>query len=306
MFKVSFLAYYFTVLAFIEIRLQAQEFNCTVSINKERVTNQNNPVFDQIKQGIFNLFNTTVWTKEEFKEEEKIKCNITLLFTNGTDANNNNFEAEVQIESYRPVYGTNYQSSTFLFQDMNWRFSYLSGQPLNYSKNFTNDNLVFLVSFYAYLILGYDFDSFSPLGGTSYFQEALTIVNNAQQFFNNDNFGWTSRQARNRYWFAQHLTGGSYEIFRKNCYDYHLQGLDKFESNPNQARTNMITILKTAKELRNITPISITLDTFINTKSQELYSAFSKADLDVKKELVTLIEEVFPSKAPVFRKILKE
>lgn len=306
MFKDRISILYFTLLSFTTVNLSGQEFNCTVSINTQRVNNQNNPVFDQIKQGIFNLFNTTTWTKEDFKEEERIKCNITLIFSAGTDANSNSFEAEAQIEAYRPIYGTNYESSTFLFQDKDWRFTYVSGQPLNYSKSFTNDNLVFLVSFYAYLILGYDFDSFSELGGTPYFQEALTIVNNAQQFFNNDNFGWNSRRARNRYWFTQHLTGGNYELFRKSLYSYHLQGLDKFETNPNQARPNMLVIIKAAKDLRNITPISITLDTFINTKSQELYAAFSKADLEKKKELIELIETAFPVKAPFFRKILKD
>ena len=277
-----------------------------MSINTQRVNNQNNPVFNQIRQGIFNLFNTTIWTEDEFKEKERIACSITLIFSAGTDANANSFEAEAQIEAHRPIYGTNYQSSTFLFQDKDWRFVYVSGQPLNYSKNFTDDNLVFLVSFYAYLILGYDFDSFSELGGTQYFQEALTIVNNAQQFFNDDNFGWNSRRTRNRYWFTQHLTGGNYEPLRKSLYKYHLQGLDKFETNPSQARANMLLIIKTVRDLRNITPISITLDTFINTKSQELYAAFSKANLEQKKALIASIEVAFPVNASRFRKILKD
>lgn len=306
MSKRRLLSFYFGLLSLFSFQLSAQEFNCTVNINTQRIDNQNNPVFDQIKQGIFNLFSTTVWTQEEFKEEERINCTITLIFSAGTDPNSNAFEAEAQIEAYRPIYGTNYQSSTFLFQDKNWRFNYISGQPLNYSKSFTNDNLVFLVSFYAYLILGYDFDSFSELGGTPYFQEAVTIVNNAQQFFNDDNFAWNSRRARNRYWFSQHLTSGNYEPFRQNLYNYHLQGLDKFETNPTEARANMLKIIKSAEELRTITPISITLDTFINTKSQELYAAFSKATPEEKKQLIELIENTFPVKSPFFRKILKE
>ncbi len=296
---------YIYIFIFFGFSLQAQEFNCTVEINTQRLTNQKNPVFEGIKQGIFNLFNSTNWTKESYEKEERINCRINIIFLATTDANANQFEAEVQIQASRPVYGTNYETTTFLYQDNLWRFSYLSGQPLNYSKNFTDNNLVFLVSFYAYLILGYDFDTFSDLGGTKYFQEALTIANNAQQYFGSNGFGWNGNDIRNRYWFTQHLTTGAYEPFRKAAYAYHRHGLDIFEIEPEKALKEMFKIVESIQKIQTITPISVTLDTFINTKKQELYSAFSKAEIKDQQKLIELIQTIFPTQTNFFRKLLK-
>jgi len=156
----------------------AQELNCNVIINAEQVQTQERQIFDQMQAAITNFMNTTQWTEDEFAEEEKIECN--LLLTLGEESTITNFSAVAQVQSTRPVYGTDYNSPILNFSDNKWVFTYNPSDPLYFQENTFTTQLTSLLAYYAYIIIGLDYDSFSPKGGAPYYERALNILNNSQ------------------------------------------------------------------------------------------------------------------------------
>jgi hypothetical protein len=280
----------------------AQELQATVTINvgpKVETTDRN--VFKDMKTAFQQFLNSRKWTSDTYQQHEKINCSI-LININDMPAIGA-FNASVQIQSARPVYNSNYTSLLLNFADRDWQFEYIESQPLEYNDNTYTNNLTSMLAFYAYLVIGLDYDSFSELGGTPYFQKALTVVNNAQS---SNRPGWQSLGSnRNRYWIIENLLNPQMVEVRKMLYSYHRLGLDTFEKTPDQSRSIILTGLKNMRKAKDINPNAILIISFFDAKSKELANIFSTGLLPVRREAYDLITMMDPSNQATYAKMIK-
>jgi hypothetical protein len=189
------------------------------------------------------------------------------------------------------------------FADRDWEFEYIESQPLEYNDNTYTNNLTSMLAFYAYTIIGMDYDSFSELGGTPYFQKALIVVNNAQS---SNRPGWQAiGSTRNRYWLVENLINPQLADVRKSVYSYHRLGLDTFEKTPDKSREIIVKGLRDLKKARDINPNSILVISFLDAKSKELANIFSDGAMPVRKEAYDLIVSIDPSNRSSYDKIIK-
>jgi hypothetical protein len=270
---------------------QAQELNCTVAINSTQVQTTDRNVFKDMKTGLEQFMNTRKWTPDNFKNYEKINCSMLITITRMPAIGS--FSASVQVRSARPIYNTNYTSQLFNFADRDWEFEYIESQPLEYNDNTYTTNLTSMLAFYAYVIIGMDYDSFSELGGTPYFQKALAVVNNAQS---SNRPGWQSLGSnRNRYWLQENLNNSQMVDLRKAVYSYHRLAMDTFDKNPDQGREIILKGLKDIKKVRDINPSSILVISFFDAKGKEITNLFSDGNLQIRKQAYDIIVAIDPS-----------
>ena len=179
----------FIILSFVFFgsQLFAQEINCAVTINAEKVTQTDPKIFKTLETAIFEFMNTRKWTDDVFLPEERIECQILISITE--ELSSDRFRAQTSIVSRRPVFGSDYNSTLFNFQDKDFEFIYSEYQPLEFNENQYTNNLTAMLAYYAYIIIGLDYDSFALKGGDKYFLKAQTIVNQAS---NSDFKGWKS------------------------------------------------------------------------------------------------------------------
>ena len=179
----------------------SQELNCRVSVNSRQIKSTERRIFKDMETAFGQFMNNKKWTNDQFELTERINCN--LIITLESQHTIGNYTATVQILSARPIYGSAYESVLLNFADRDWAFEYTESQPLQYNDNTFISNITSLLAYYAYLIIGFDYDSFEKLGGDSYFNKAWQVVNSAQQ---SGYTGWDQfNSIRNRYWFAENL-----------------------------------------------------------------------------------------------------
>src|SRR5687767_13022190 len=252
--KKSMLKYAIIILLFVfHYPSLAQELSCNVTINATQINTSDRGIFRDMEVAIEQFLNSRKWTNDAYKAHEKINCNMLITITKMPAIGS--FSATVQIQAARPVYNTNYSSMVFNFADRDWEFEYIESLPLEYNDNTYTTNLTSMLAFYAYTIIGFDYDTFSELGGTTYFQRALNVVNNAQQ---SNAPGWQSLGSnRNRYWLAENLTNSQMIDLRKALYAYHRLGLDTFDKDADASRAVILKGLKEIKKVRDINPNAI-------------------------------------------------
>jgi len=213
------------------------------------------------------------------------------------------FSAAVQVQSARPIYNSSYTSLMLNFADRDWEFEYIESQPLEYNDNTYTNNLTSMLAYYAYMIIGMDYDSFNELGGTPYFQKALTVVNNAQS---SNRPGWQALgNNRNRYWLVENLINSQMTDVRRSIYSYHRLGLDTFDKTPDKSREVILKGLKDVKRARDINPNAILVISFFDAKSKELANIFSDGALPVRREAYDLITSMDPSNRASYDKIIQ-
>lgn len=280
----------------------AQEILATVTINvgpKVETTDRN--VFRDMKTAFQQFINSRKWTSDAYQQHEKINCSILININDMPSIGV--FSASVQIQSARPVYNSNYTSLLLNFADRDWEFEYIESQPLEFNDNTYTNNLTSMLAFYAYLVIGLDYDSFSELGGTPYFQKALTVVNNAQS---SNRPGWQSLGSnRNRYWIIENLLNSQLVDVRKMLYSYHRLGLDTYEKTPDQSRQVILAGLKNIRKAKDINPNSILIISFFDAKSKELANIFSDGQLPIRREAYDLITALDPSNQATYAKMIK-
>lgn len=282
--------------------VQSQELNCLITINVgPKIQTTDRSVFTDMKNTFQQFLNTRKWTNDAYLQHEKINCSI-LININEMPAIGI-FSASVQVQAARPVYNTNYTSLTFNFADRDWEFDYLESQPLEFNDNTFTNNITSMLAYYAYIIIGLDYDSFSEMGGTPYFQRALQVVNNAQS---SNRPGWQSVGSnRNRYWLVENLINSQFSEIRKASYNYHRLGLDIYDKNPDQSREIILKGLKEVKKARDINPNAILVVSFFDTKAKELANVFSEGQLPIRKEAYDLITTMDPTNRASYEKIIK-
>ena len=295
---------FFTGIMLISCALSAQELNCRVEVNAERIQSTERSIFQDMETSFAEFLNTTKWTDDEFTQEEKINCNLIItLLPEESDPQAGRYAASVQVLSSRPVYNTNYQTVLFNFADRDWSFEYVASQPLQFNENAFLSNITSLLAYYAYIIIGFDYDSFSELGGDPYFQTAWQIVTNAQQ---SGYPGWEQfNSVRNRYWLAENLLNSQMEPIRKAYYDYHLKGLDIFYEKPEEARKSVLDGLKKVLNANQARPRSILTITFIDAKADEINKIFSEGDLSVRRNAYNILINIDPTKREKFQSMIK-
>jgi hypothetical protein len=281
----------------------SQELNCQVTIItniKTEVTSAEKELFDQIKEVATNLLNNTKWTDEKFKVEERINCQIQLQINS---INAGEFSGSIQVQSSRPVFNGSYNTTLFNFQDDNLDFTYTKNATILYGKNQFRDNLSSVLAFYAYYIIGLDFDSFSLQGGTKYFQEAQQIVTNAQQA---PGKGWKSNETgkKNRYWLVENQLQQLFEPLRECTYEYHRLGMDHLYENQDQSRKAIYKALDKLSKIATARPNSINIINFAYCKLNELKNLYSLAKPEEKNEIVTVLKKIDPTNATKYEQIL--
>ncbi len=290
------------VLVLLSFHSVAQELNSIVTINvgpKIQTTDRN--VFRDMKNALQQFLNTRKWTNDAFQTHEKINC--SLLININEMPSIGIFSASVQVQSARPIYNSSYTSLLLNFADRDWEFEYIESQPLEYNDNNYINNLTSMLAFYAYLVIGMDYDSFNELGGTPYFQKALTVVNNAQS---SNRPGWQALGSnRNRYWLVENLINPQMVDVRRSVYSYHRLGLDTFEKTPDKSREIILKGLKDVKKARDINPNAILVVSFFDAKSKELANIFSDGSLPVRREAYDIIVSMDPSNRSSYDKIIK-
>jgi len=283
--------------------IDAQELNCNVQVSAQKVQGSNRQVFENMQRDIFEFMNNTVWTNNVFSYTERIDCNILININD--QISSDEFSGTITVQLRRPVYNTTYNSTMLNFVDNNFRFRYVEFQPLEFDPTTHRSSLVSVLAYYSYLILGFDYDTFSPLGGTEHFQMAEKIVTNAQ---NAPETGWKpydGSRNRNRYWLVKNLLNKEYEGVRRFNYDYYVNGLDRMESRISEARSSMVESLRLLQDVfrKKPDPFMYLLQIVIEAKSAELVSIFSESFPEEKSRVVQILTEIDPSNKANYQKI---
>jgi hypothetical protein len=285
----------------LSVTLQAQELNCIVTINATQIATSDRGIFKDMKTSFEQFMNGRKWTNDTYKNYEKINCNLLITITKMPAIGS--FSATVQVQSARPVYNSNYSTLVLNFADRDWEFEYIESLPLEFNDNTYTANLTSMLAFYAYIIIGMDYDSFSEMGGSPYFQRALMVVNNAQQA---NRPGWQPLGSnRNRYWLMENINNSQYQDVRKATYSYHRLGLDMFDKDPEQSRTVILGCLKDIQKVREINPNAILLIAFMDAKSKELANIFSEGNIQVRRQAFDVITTIDPTNSSLYQKIIQ-
>lgn len=268
--------------------VEAQEFDCQVTVNDDQLEgNSFDYVAGSLTTDLEAYINEYRWTELEVLEQERIQCQISIILLAGDQ--DFNFSAETIIQSRRPIYNTLTETGVLILSDGAWSFNYPEG------KSLIHDELEFeamtgFIDYYMNLILGYDFDSYSELGGTEYFQKAQNVVDLAQ---NESTIGWTrnSNNGRNRFVLISDLLNNNYETIRKANYEYHRLVLDTFTDNPRQSRGRLVEILTDIQDAKRRATNNFLFDLFFDAKSKEIASILADAEPELQIEAYQILRE---------------
>jgi len=300
----NFPKYYLLVfLVLITGTIKSQELNCNIQVSAQRIQGSNRQVFETMQRDIYDFMNGTVWTNYVYSYAERLDCSILINLNEQLSADE--FRGTLQVQLSRPVYNTTYNSILLNFMDNNFQFRYVEFSPLEFDPGAHRSNLVSVLAYYVYIILGIDADSFTPLGGTEFFQMAEKIVVNAQ---NAPEPGWKpydGSRNRNRYWLVKNILDKEYEGIRQFIYEYDINGLDKMESKLAEARTNIAESLQLIQDVfrRKPDPFMYFLQLIIEAKADELINIFSPAFPEEKSRVVLILTEIDPANKAKYEKI---
>jgi hypothetical protein len=255
-----------------------------------------------MESDIFEFMNNRKWTNDKFSIEERIECSIVLNITEAR-ASSNTYRAELQVISTRPVYGTDYHSPILNVRDVNLTFDYFQNTQYNFNPDQFRNNLVSTLAFYAYMIIGFDYDTFSEKGGTPYYQQAQRIVQSAQV----SNFeGWKAFEGdKNRYWLVEDILHRTFEPMRETLYTYHREGLDLMSEKMRPARQTMMNSLKNFEQVHRVKPLAYNTQQFFLAKSDEIVNLFTEADPPERNQVYEVVSKVDPGNLAKYDKMQK-
>ncbi|MGM0579154.1 MAG: DUF4835 family protein [Bacteroidota bacterium] len=296
-FLLTFFVWLFSLTSII-----AQDLFFQIKVDASAANTSETRVFRDMENAFKQFVNETKWMEEDVELFERIKgimaINITEIPRTGR------YEAQMQVQSVRPIYNSNFESIMINIADRNLNFDYTESQPLNYKQNSFNDNLVSILAFYANFLLGMDFDSFSELGGQQYYDEALNIARSAnQQGFGS---GWAQfGNLESRYALVQSALNSQLEPVRKSLYLYYRKGLDVMEKDPEKAREAILEALENIQKSNKLNPNSPFVTLLIQTKSEEIIQIFSEGDLSIRRKAYEVMKEISPSNSDQYEVMIK-
>jgi hypothetical protein len=287
----NFLLIFFLSIGFYSF---SQELNCEVVVNAQQTGNENLPVFKTLEKQLKEFINNTKWTNKTFTPQERINCSMVI---NVSAYNNDSFIASLQVQSSRPVFNSTYVTPVYNYNDGDFSFRYVEYQDLIFNKNQFVSNLVSVIAYHVYMILGIDADTFAQKGGEEYYKQAEIILNYSQQ----ENFkGWNLADGRQtRYILISNILSPTYKEFRDVLYSYHFEGLDLMNENPKLAKEKIASSFDQLKVMNNRRPNSFLLRTFFDAKSDEIEQVFSggpSVNIAETKEILTKIAPMHSSK----------
>jgi hypothetical protein len=287
-----------TILLF-PVATMAQEFRCNISISHERIQAANRNLFLTMQADLYEFMNNRRWTEHTYNQNERIECNIFIRLEEQVSVDE--FKGSIQIQAKRPVYNSSYETTILNIKDNDFHCKYVEFQPIEFNETNNTDNLTNIIAYYAYVILGFDYDTFSREGGTPYFEKAQAIVNNSQ---NAREKGWKAFESeRNRYWLMENLMNRSYSSMRETYYTYHRLGLDMMSERTEEGRAAIAESLKGVQTVFRRRPSTYILQVFFDAKADELVNIFSKSYPDERNRIMAILNEVDPSNGSKYKKI---
>ncbi|QCX00258.1 DUF4835 family protein [Aggregatimonas sangjinii] len=272
--------------------LTAQELRCTVTVNSDQLSQGDLPIFKTLESALNDLVNKTKWTNRKVKDNERISAQMFITITN---YQSNRFEGNIQIQSSRPVYNTSYETPVFNYKDGDFNFSYTEFQPLVFNENAFESNLLSVVAYYVYVVLGLDADTFSLEGGNDHFRKAQNIVTQAQ---GNNASGWDSSENRGRFQLIDNMLSNTYREYRVAMYNYHRKGMDVLADNNSTGKQVIAGTMKLFETMIKRRPNAFLIQTFFEAKSDEIQSIFSdgpKMDIVKLKETLNRVAPFYSS-----------
>ncbi|MBS1754026.1 MAG: DUF4835 family protein [Ferruginibacter sp.] len=287
----------------------AQELKANITVVSSQVANNvNQNVFRTLQSALNTFINTRKWTNDNFKPNERIECNFLLNLSSTSELNV--YNASITVQAARPVFNTSYLSPIINYKDDNVTFKYVEFQQLDFNENRVTgsdalvSNLTAIMAYYAYMILGFDYDSFSPRGGDPYFQKAQNIVNNAPDGRNIS--GWKAFDGiRNRYWLVENMLNSRYTIMHDVYYNYYRHGMDKLYDDENAARAEIMNVLNLLNNFNTENPNKMINQFFFQGKSTELIKIFAKAPPQDKLRASELLQKLDITNASRYKDELK-
>ena len=248
----------------------SQELNCTVNVIAEQTGNENNAVFKTLGNQLTEFVNNTKWTRKSFGQQERINCSMVI---NVKSYNNDLFSASLQVSSSRPIFNSTYSSPVYNYNDKDFNFQYLEFQNLVFNKNQFESNLISVLSFHVYMILGMDADSFELNGGDEYFKQAQTIAGYSQQLSGQ---GWKLEDGlQSRFSLINNIMSPSFKDLRTAMYKYHIDGLDIMSESAKEGKSKIIAVLEDLQKVHNVRPNSFLMRVFFDAKADEIMDILS-------------------------------
>lgn len=250
--------------------VQAQQLNCSVQINSSKVTNANQQIFKNLKTSVTDFVNKTDWTGDEYKQNEKIECSMVITI-NTYDSNQ--FTATIQVQSTRPIYNSTYASPVFNYNDNDFSFRYIEFEQMQFNPSNFDSNLVSVLAYYSYMIIGFDADTYSLLGGNKSFETAQQIVTVAQQ---SGTKGWSQSDGnQNRFFLVNDVMSGTYDAYRQALYQYHREGLDNMSTDVKGSKDKVISSINGLLAIYKVRPNAFLTRVFFDAKADEIVSILS-------------------------------
>ncbi len=285
-------AFLFTIVGF------SQELNCTVNVIAQQTGNENNVVFKTLEKQLSEFINNTEWTNKAFGPQERINCSMVI---NVKGYDNDLFAASLQVSSSRPIYNSTYSSPVYNYNDKEFNFQYIEFQNLIYNPQQFESNLISVLTFHVYMILGMDGDSFALDGGGDYFKQAQTIANYSQQL---NGQGWKLEDGlQSRFALIDNLMSPTFKEMRSVMYNYHVGGLDLMSESPKNGKTKVISTLSELQKVHRRRPNSYLMRVFFDAKSDELMDILSGGPTVKITEATDILNSIAPMHSQKWRNI---
>ncbi|TAL63084.1 MAG: DUF4835 family protein [Bacteroidetes bacterium] len=286
----------------------AQELNCTVQVllqlqkdSPQQESSADKKIMQTLQQSVFEFMNNRKWTNDVFQQDERIESSVVITVTKKNSADE--FQGTIQTQARRPVYKSSYNSLILNILDKNFSFKYVEYQPMEFSENLFMSNLTSVLAYYAYVIIGTDYDTFSMEGGSPYYQKAQTVVSNSQT--GNDK-GWKSfEDNQNRYWIVENIQNSTFKPMRECNYKYHRFGFDAMAEDLFLGRSAVLQSLLLLKKVHESKPSSYSMQLFFLAKADEIVNLFSRADPAEKTKVMELVNEIDPANTTKYIKIME-
>lgn len=288
--------------------LSSQELNCQVIVQYPKTQSVNVQIYSTMENAISEFMNGRRWTTDlnrKYSQNEKIECSFTINIRE--EISQNEFSAELIIQSLRPIYNSSYKSPVFANNDKDFNFVYNAFQNFDYNDNNFTSNLTSLLAYYAYIIIGYDSETFENGSGKVYFQKALNVINNVPSNIKGSNKGWSAFDGiRNRAILIDNINNPRYSVLNEILYNYHIKGMDIMYENTNVARSEILSTLRKLDVIYKDYPNAMILRTFFIAKTDEIVNIFSKGTSQEKTEVVALCSKLDPINTNKFKTILSK
>lgn len=279
----------------------AQELRCNISVNASKITGVNKNIFRSMQMDLYDFMNNRKWTNHKYTTNERIECSINIQLNR--QISGDEYEGMITVQSKRTAFGSSYKTTMLNIRDENFRCKYQEYQTIEFVENGNQDNLTSVLAYYAYVILGFDYDSYELNGGTEYFEKARQIVNESQNFPNSYK-GWKAFESDyNRYWLVDNILNSSYSDFRECTYIYHRKGLDAMAESVEGGRAEIAEAIRLIQKVFRARSRLYITQLFFDSKSNEMVSIFSQSYPDEQNRVVQILSECDPSNASKYERI---